>query len=346
MGDRLPALSERSRRPHRRTLVAPLAVVVVVIAGFVASRPAGVSIPRLPVLGAGRDVYDGDIGDPFVLAAAPATGAPADPAYIVFGTNDRRAHVPTATTRDLQTWSIGPDALPELPAWAAPERRFSETWAPAVVSAEGSFVMYLSVREASSERECIAVTRATTAGGPYGAVGDGPLVCQTDLGGSIDPAVVRESGRLHLLWKNDGNCCGIPVGLWEQELAPDGLSLEGKAHRLLGADQKWQGGIIENPAMLAASSGGWWLFYSGNLWNTAAYGTGVAYCTHIEGPCKDSATGPVLMTEGQQYAPGGLDVFTGPNGAKWVSYATWNRPSRNGRFFCCRSVDIAPVLSS
>ena len=59
--------------------------------------------------------------------------------------------------------------------------------------------------------------------GPFEDHPEAPLVCQRELGGSIDPYPYRDAdGRLYLFWKNDGNCCAQPVHLWVQPLADDG----------------------------------------------------------------------------------------------------------------------------
>lgn len=294
----------------------------------------------LPRLGPARDVYDGDIGDPAVLVG------PADQ-YYLFGTNDWPAHVPTARATALTKWQAGPDALPVAPRWAGPDPTGSLTWAPAAVVIGHRYLLYVSVPEARSGRECIAVESSADPAGPYTDAANGPLVCQRDLGGSIDPSVVRDrADGLHLLWKNDGNCCQQPVSLWEQDLTADGLAVVRQPQRLLSADQSWQGGIIENPAMTPASDGGWWLFYSGNAFERAAYGTGLAYCATVRGPCQDTMPGPFLATHGVQFSPGGLETFRDNRGANWVVYAIWNRPSRNGRYYCCRSVYLAPLLTA
>jgi len=195
------------------------------------------------------------------------------------------------------------------------------------------------------------VARSATPEGPYVGVGDGPLLCQNDLGGSIDPAVTRDrAGHLHMLWKNDGNAVGAPSGLWEQQLTADGLGMTGTAHRLLNADQPWQGGIIEEPAVLPATGGGWWLFYSANSFDKPEYATGVAYCPSLAGPCRATSDGPFLATpalqQPGQFAPGGLETFKDAKGDLWAVFDTWNRPPRNGRFRCCRSLQMARVLSS
>jgi hypothetical protein len=209
----------------------------------------------------------------------------------------------------------------------------------------------VTLPDARSHQECIAVAASSVPEGPYTGLGDGPLLCQHDLGGSIDPAVVRDrSGHLHLLWKNDGNSVGAPSSLWEQQLSADGRRMAGTAHRLLSATQAWQGGIVEEPAVIPAAAGGWWLFYSGNSFDRPEYATGLAYCAKLEGPCREFGNGPFLTTasllQQNQFAPGGLETFRDARGALWAVFDTWNRPTRNGRFYCCRSLQLAPVISS
>ena len=343
------------RPPARRrepvvTLVVVIALVVVGAALLARSHsPAATSAtPRLPVLGPARDAYDGDLGDPFVL---PVTDGGHVVSFVAFGTGDFPARVPTAHTSDLSTWERGPDALPNLPAWAGSDPRNSLSWAPAALQTAKGYILYITLPDARSGQQCIAATTSTKPDGPYTGVGDGPLLCQHDLGGSIDPTVVRDrSGTLHMLWKNDGNSVGAPSSLWEQELAPDGLGLRGTAHRLLSAAQPWQGGIVEEPAAIPAANGGWWLFYSGNFFDRPEYATGLAYCPTLEGPCRETTDGPFLATpalqQDRQFAPGGLETFRDTSGELWAVFDTWNRPTRNGRFYCCRSLQLARVLSS
>ena len=312
-----------------------LLCAVAVIAAGVAVWPSSAHAARPPVLASAHVAYDGDLGDPYILALPGQ--------YVAFGTGDWPARIPTATTTDLVNWVRGPDAMPTLPAWATPDPRNSLSWAPATIAVGGRYIMYVSLQQASSRRECIAATTSTSPTGPFTDALGGPLMCQLELGGSIDPSVVRDAGGLHLLWKSDGNCCRVPVSLWEQDLRPDGLAMAGTAHRLLTALQSWQGGVIENPAMVAAK-GGWWLFYSGNVFDTAAYGTGVAFCPTLTGPCRDD--GRYLSTAAREFSPGGLETFRDNRGATWAVFATWTRPSRNGRFYCCRALDLATLHTS
>jgi beta-xylosidase len=225
------------------------------------------------------------------------------------------------------------------------------SWAPAALDTGHGYVLYVSLPEASSGQQCIGAATSAVPEGPYTGAGDGPLLCQHDLGGSIDPAIARDRhGHLHLLWKDDGNALGLPTSLWSQPLTGDGLRLTGRAHRLLTAGPPWQGGIVEEPAVIPATGGGWWLFYSANSFDKPEYATGLAYCPTLDGPCRETSDAPFLATpalrQEQQFAPGGLDTVLDANGDRWALFDTWNRPTRNGRFRCCRSLQLAEVLSS
>jgi len=293
-------------------MAAAAAVAVALFAVGAQADHAVVSPPSLPRIGAGRVVDEADVGDPYVLTVGATS--------YLFGTTDWRSNVPAATSTDLLHWQAAPDALPVLPRWAAPKR--SMTWAPAVLAARGRYVMYVATQEASTHRQCIAAAGSSTPGGPYTDRSTRPFLCQRDLGGSIDPSVVRDAtGEPHLVWKNDGNCCRIPTALWEQALSPDGLHLSGVAHRLLGADAAWQQGNIEAPAMVAASRG-WWLFFAAGDWRTPSYATGLAWCTTIQGPCRDVLDHPFLPSTAGMRTPSGLEAFRDASGHDWAAFTT------------------------
>jgi beta-xylosidase len=334
-----------------------LLLVVMTVAGA-EKAPSSLVIPALPRIGVSQDVDQSDVADPFVLpvSASVAGDAASTTAvlqsmtatkYVRFGTTDWRSNVPTAVSTDLTDWTGTADALPNLPSWATPS--VATTWGPAVLPTATGWVLFFATEEAASGLECIGRATASRPEGPYVDRSSGPLVCQRSLGGSIDPSVVRDSkGTAYLIWKNDGNAQGDPVSLWEQRLSPDGQQLSGTPNRLLSADEPWQHGIVESPAMLAASKGGWWLFYSGGFWRSAGYSTGLAYCSSIEGPCRETSTTPFLASGPNELSPGGLDTFIDSRGDVWATFSTFvlrTNPRRRGRFFRDRVLDIAPILS-
>jgi hypothetical protein len=348
------AVRRHAARVRRAVQASAAVVVVLVVVAVVAFfRPSagdtGDLLPRLPRIDAPRVVDTSDVGDPFVLTVRDAPGAPkGTTTYLRFGTTDWRSNVPEATSSDLVHWQQVPDAFPVLPGWAAPS--VSMTWAPAVIGAGGRYVLYVATKEEASGHQCIAVATSPRPEGPFAAQTAGPFLCQRDLGGSIDPSVVRDgSGALHLLWKNDGNCCGLPTSLWEQAMSPDGMHLLGTPHRLLSADQAWQQGNIEAPAMTRAAGHGWWLFYSGGSWRTADYATGVAYCAKVEGPCREVMAGPFLASTTNLRTPGGLDFFHDGQGRVWVAFtSTVAMPSRRNprRVYMNRVMDVARLVAA
>jgi len=296
----------------------------------------------LPVLrSAGQTPSAGDLGDPSLLTVPAGPTGPAR--YVLFGTGDWPSNVPTALSSDLKSWRPAADALPVVPAWSKTDRYHSRIWAPAVSAVGSRWLLYITVPGRGSGRQCIAVAASDRPEGPYRDAIGHPLVCQSSLGGSIDPAIVRGDAGMTLLWKSDGNCCGLPATLWSQSLRADGLAVTGPAHPLLAASRSWQAGVIEEPAMVPASRGGWWLFYSGGPFDRESYSIGVASCPTLAGPCTDRSAQPYRASVPGQRSPGGLDVFRDLDGRLRDVFDTWTRPPRDGRYYCCRAIDLAEV---
>ena len=311
-----------------------------------AGSPSGQRAARrgLPTVGRAQVVETDDVGDPFVLAASPTATSAAE--YVLYWTTDWQSNVPTAVSTDLVHWNRVADSLPVLPTWAEPS--LTKTWGPTVHRVGNQWVLYYSTEVAASHLECIGRGVASTPTGPFKDASPGPMVCQASLGGNIDPSVVTDaSGASSLLWKNDGNAVGRPVGIWEQGLSPDGLSVVGAPTRLLGADQAWEHDIIEGPAMLAASKGGWWLFYSGGTWQSNTYDTGVAWCATVSGPCRKPVDAPLLTSVPTAVSPGGFDTFVDAHGTRWASYSAFPEAPANPDAAMAenRVLEIAPVLS-
>ena len=280
-------------------------------------------------------------------AAGPLTSTTGH-AYLLYGTTDWNSNVPTSWSDDLIHWSPIRDALPQLPVWAAPS--ISMTWAPAVTRTSAGWVMYYSTEEQSSGVECIGRAVSANPAGPFVDSTSAPMLCQQDRGGSIDPSVVHGAdGTLSLVWKNDGNSDHHTVALWSASVSADGLALVGPDHRLVVDDQPWELGVIEAPAMIAASAGGYWLFYSGGHWEQPdGYATGLAYCTTVAGPCTESSSKPFLASSRAVLSPGGLDTFTDAGGRPWVAFTSLvpvTSTRHPGHVYYNRVLDIAPLVS-
>ena len=260
--------------------------------------------PALPV----------DFPDPSIIRVASTWWA--------YATGGRGSNLVVASSPDLRTWSAGTDPLPELPPWAAP----GHTWAPGVTIIGGRFVMYYAVRVAASGRQCISVATAANPGGPFSDASAGPLACQLQDAGSIDPfAFAAPDGSLYLLWKSEDNGIGAPSRIGAQRLSADGLALIGPRRRLLTATEPWQAGVIESPAMIAVGSR-YYLFYGANRWDSAHAGIGYALCDTPLGPCTNqSVSRPWLISHGDAYGPSGPDLFVDRAGGVQIAYHAWGR---------------------
>ena len=285
-------------------------------------RPASGSAPRPEPVGSPRGEHS---WRPQRLAPRPpADGRDApDPAVVhhgdlwaLFSTQVGFLNIPVAVSDDLRRWSEPVDALPQLPAWA----EWGHTWAPGVLRRDDGFVLYFAARSPALGAQCIGAATAPTIEGPYTSPAPEPLVCQSNLGGSIDPQpFVDRDGTAYLLWKADANAIGETSQLFAQRLRPDGLALAGNPVALLRSDAGWEQPLIENPALLAID-GSYLLLYSGGWWESAGY----AVCHTPLGPCEKQTTQqPILAGTGDQGSTGGASVIAGPGGDHWLAYHAW-----------------------
>lgn len=266
--------------------------------------------------GGAESVYCEDLADPFVLRVDQAVGS----RLFVYGTNTDEANVPVLISRSVLRSERVDDALPTLPGWAAP----GGTWAPSVLQHDDRFILFYSVTERSSGLQCISVATTEEAEGPFEDSSPGPLICPHDLGGAIDPSpFVAADGRAFLLWKNDGNCCGVPVAIHVQPLADDGLTLAGEPVELIRATQPWEASIVEAPAMVE-HKGVHYLFYSANAWNRAAYGIGYATCDTPTGPCRKPLEQAWLGSSDAAAGPGGQEFFVDGDGGLRMAFHAWS----------------------
>ncbi len=291
-------------------------------------------------------VFRTDFPDPFVL--------PVEGGYLAFATNATRlrANVQMALSTNLRDWRLVEeggrlvDALPVLPNWAEPGR----TWAPEVIRIGDRYLLYFTARERGSGVQCIGVAVGLQPRGPYRPAGDAPLVCQRDLGGSIDPSPYRaDDGRLYLYYKSDGNNPAVlkPSRIWVQPLAANGLSLIGAAVPLIRNDRHWEWRVVESPAMTRAPDGRYVLLFSANHYGWEAdqrlsnYAIGYATCRGPLGPCTKARENPILRSVNDRRrfclsGPGHQTIFV-DQGGQHVAFHAWSatpdcRPAGLGRF--------------
>jgi hypothetical protein len=191
----------------------------------------------------------------------------------------------------------------------------------------GRYLLYFTARHRHSGRQCIGVAVGATAVGPFVSPATWPLVCQTDLGGSIDPQpFVDSDGRAFLLWKSEGNAIGQPSAVFAQRLSPDGLTLAGQPSALLTSGAAWEQHLIETPALIATGRS-YMLVYSGGWWESASCAIGYATCDTPLGPCsRATSTGhcsPAPATRLARAAPAW-------SGVPAVTYGSLTTPGHLG----------------
>jgi hypothetical protein len=248
-----------------------------------------------------------DFADPFIMRSGGD--------YYAFATNAAGGSVQEAHSRDLAHWELVGNALANLPPWAAG----GSVWAPAAIQLGGDTILYYTVRDRKSGRQCISLAVGKSARGPFVDGSSKPMDC--GFSGAIDPSpFVDVNGAPYLLFKSER-----PAQLWSRPLTGDGREFAGPARLMLGASQRWEGGNVEAPSMMRRGAE-YWLFYSGNDWNGASYAEGVARCIGPLGPCVASGRNPILATAGTAAGPGGGEAFTDASGAWRLAYHAYQAP--------------------
>lgn len=295
-------------------------------------------------------VYTTNFPDPFIL--------PHEGGFLAYATNAdaHRANVQMARSRDLVHWTPVEDgsglhdAMPVLPAWA----REGWTWAPEVLRQGNRYLIYFTARERRSDRQCVGVAEAADPLGPFTSAATEPLVCQRELGGTIDPSIFRDAdGQLYLYYKNDGNAIGRPTELFGQRLSPDGLGLTGEAVALARNDRPWEAHVIELPTMVR-HGGAFILFFSANHFGweehqrLSPYAMGYATCRGPLGPCTDAPENPILHSYNDRAAgclsgPGHQAVFEA-GGRQFIVFHAHAATSGCRRTQLGRYMYVAPLL--
>jgi beta-xylosidase len=301
------------------------------------SAPAGMFV---------NPVIHGDFPDPFVLRDGET--------YYAYATTDAAQHLQLARSADLVTRTTLPDPLPKLAAWSS-----GDTWAPEVMRTSAGFVLYYTAHAPDIKRpdgngsQCITLAVSATPEGPFVDSSTKPLVCQADLGGSIDATpFVDADGTRYLIWKNDGNCCGLPTRFSIQALSDDGLRLTGKPSDMgVVNDEPWEGGLIEAPTLILHDDT-YFLFYSANGYDTELYAVGYATSKKVLGPYVDAPENPILASAwdrpvtSRARGPGHQSIVEATGGQLWLAYHAWDQDAVGYGNFGQRSVWIDKLTLS
>lgn len=276
-------------------------------------------------------VLNENVPDPFVLKVRHT--------YYAYVTNGGGNDVPTYQSPDLVHWSFVGNALAGQPKWA----RAGLTWAPEVMPfGPDRFVLYYTTRDTLSDRQCIGAAVASKPTGPFTDASERPIVCQADLGGSIDASPFQDrDGQRYLLWKNDGNCCNLNTSIYIQKLSADGLSVVGQEKLLLINGLLWEGAVIEAPT-LHFEGGYYYLLYSGASYDDDTYAAGYAVSKNLLGPYR-KAPDPFLATRGAAVGPGHQSIVKDGAGKTWLVYHAWTEGAVGDRNGGQRSLRIDPI---
>lgn len=290
---------------------AMISVLLATLVGCSHTSEPAVSMPNKPAF-----AIDQDFPDPDVLHSGGT--------YYAYATNSAAVNVQVATSTNLTSWTVlTTDALPTLPIWTAP----GKTWAPDVSEVSpGRFVMYFVAANIDPSLQCVNVATSDSPTGPFVAAGSAALVCSPVEGGAIDPAsFVDTDGTAYLVWKNDGNCCGLDTWLQIAPLSRDRLSLTGPPTKLIKQSLAWEGNLIEAPTLVKHGDR-YVLFYSSNDYGGDKYQIGYATSHSPLGPYKKSGQ-PLLSTAssgGRYVGPGGQDVVARPDGSTALVIHSWS----------------------
>ena len=342
-GARTHALRRRTSRRGRGhpTWPGPLLSAALVVLGVsaghavVSTDPAGAALPEstssLTVAAPGTSAFDGDAPDPDVVTSgstsyAFTTGTALGNHIQVLvdssGTTTSGWH--STTGRDY-----GSSALPVVPSWEQVDTQTS----PGVFYWNGHWIMYYDAAQkgyaGDTGHDCLSVATAATLTPTHAVFTDtstGPLVCDTALGGAIDPSpfIDRTTGIAYLVWKSNDGGSSRGATIWSQQLSADGMSLVGAPTDLLDQDSvhySWEA-TVENPQLIE-QGGVYFLLFSAGHWDSASYSEAYVLCRSPTSPCTSASTTQILTSSSSGWGPAGGSLFRNRSGRWMLAYAAW-----------------------
>jgi Glycosyl hydrolases family 43 len=356
-----PARSARASLATLASLAAVAAAVVVTAAGVLvatSSGPAGAATAaskfsfNLPAAPA----YGGDAGDSNIVQSGGV--------YYAFSTgtalgNHIQALVDTSGSpasgwRSYTGQSFGSSGLPATPGWQTANTQTS----PGVFNFGGHWVMFYDAAQAGhasdTGADCLSVATAASLSPTNAAFTDtssGPLICQSNLGGAIDPSPFIDpvNGTPWLVWKSNDGGSSQPARIWSEELNSSGTGfLAGSTPTQIffnnTAAYPWEA-TVEDPSMLFVG-GQFYLLFSGGIYTSSSYAEGVAACASPVSTCVQSDPNPIISSYGGVAGPGGGSWFVDAAGQNWISYGGWTPGCTNYSCGGARRLFVTPALFS
>ena len=314
-----------------------------------AAAPSGVTVASPPP----SPAFNGDAGDPDVVESAGT--------YYAFTTgtplgNHLQALVDTSGS-PLSGWgsytgkTFGSTALPNVPSWEAMNTQTS----PGVFSFDNHWVMFYDAAQTGHDSDtgfdCLSVATAASISPTDAAFTDtstGPLICQSALGGAIDPSpfIDPANGSPWLVWKSNDGGSSQPARIWSEELNSTGTGfLAGSAPTQIffndTAAYPWEA-TVEDPSMIAVG-GQFDLLFSGGIYTSSSYAEGYAVCATPTSTCTQTDPNPILSSYGSVAGPGGGSWFQDAAGNDWLAYGAWTAGCTNYACGGARRLFVAPV---
>ncbi|MGA2837047.1 MAG: family 43 glycosylhydrolase [Acidimicrobiales bacterium] len=330
-------------------------------AAFLAVGALASAVPARAVAAAGVSVtpspspaFNGDAPDPDVVLHGST--------YFAFSTGTALASYLQVLCDSSGSPATGWAACPGFPFGAAalpfppPWEQLGTQNAPGVYQWDGRWIMFYTAallgHADDSGYNCISVATnpdLTPTDPVFTDTSTGPLLCDSALGGAIDPCpfVDPATGQPYLVWKTNDGGSDQPARLWAQPLGADGTTLIGQPSLLQTqdtVDHPFET-TIENPQMVD-TGGDYFLLFSTGIWDSSSYGETAVECTGPLGPCDGPSGGPFLSSYGDVAGPGGGAFFQDASGNWWLAYAAWTAGCTSYSCGGARRLFIAPATIS
>jgi hypothetical protein len=279
-------------------------LVVAVAAGIFLNSPLSSSAPNGANL-----AYADNFPDPSVLVVGQT--------YFAYSTNSGGENLPLIESTDLLHWKPVGDAMSVLPLWASPDT----VWSPSVSAAPGGgYEDFFSAYDQAVGVRCLGRATSLSPLGPFVDASGHPFLCESAVGGSIDPSVYQTPSGDYLQWKDDGEE-GQLQAIESAKLTADDTGLAGQPTVLLKATQPWEDGVVEGPALVDIA-GKLELFFSANQWYTARYSLDATTCASPLGPCDGNTIHQIAIPSSTGTGPGGPSFFVA-DGQTHMAFAAW-----------------------